>query len=64
MRADLVVMTPPVLDDGSGLLQGIEDFTIQKLIQKLRVEPLVIAIHPGAAEKSFVTKCVKDASAQ
>ena len=49
MRADLVVMTAPVLDDGSGLLQGIEDFTIEQLIPKLRVEALAIVILPGAA---------------
>ncbi len=42
-------MTPPVLDKNYGVLQGIEDFTIEQLIPKLRVEALAIDILPGAA---------------
>jgi hypothetical protein len=49
MRADLVVMTPPIFDDDPGLLQGIEDLAIEQFIPKLRVEALAIAILPGAA---------------
>ena len=42
-------MPPPLLDDGLGLLKGVEDFAIQKFIPKLRVEALAISILPRAA---------------
>ena len=42
-------MSPPTLNDDLCFLQRVEDLTIQKLISKLRVEALTIAILPGAA---------------
>jgi hypothetical protein len=42
-------MAPPVFDDDPGLLQGIEDLSVEQLITKLRVEALAVAILPGAA---------------
>ena len=42
-------MMPSVFDDDLGLLQGIEDLTIEKFISKLRVEALAIAIFPWGA---------------
>ena len=49
MRPDRVVVPPPALNDDLCFLQRIEDFAIQKLISKLRVEALTIAILPRAA---------------
>ena len=49
MWAELVVMSPPVLDDNPGLFQGKEDLAIEQFIPKLRVEVFAIAILPGAA---------------
>jgi hypothetical protein len=42
-------MTPPFFEHDPGLLQGIEDHTIEQFIPKLRVEALAIAIFPGGA---------------
>ena len=49
MRPDRVVVPPPAINDDLCLLQRIEDLAIQKLISKLRVETLTIAILLGAA---------------
>src|ERR1700730_14841413 len=38
MRLDRVVMPPPALDDDLGLLQGMEDLTIEKLVAQARIE--------------------------
>ncbi len=40
MRADLIVIPPPALDDDLGLLQGVKDFTVEQLIAELAVETL------------------------
>ena len=42
-------MTSPTLDDDPGLLERVEDFTVQKLVAQLRVEALAIAVLPWAA---------------
>lgn len=41
-----VVVTSPVFDHDLGLLQCVEDFTIEQLIAQLAVEALAIAILP------------------
>jgi hypothetical protein len=42
-------MLPPSFDDDLGLLQRVEDFSIEEFIAKLRVEALAIAIFPRNA---------------
>ena len=49
MRAHRVVVAPPAFDDGPGFLQGVEDFAIEQLIAKLRVEALAISVLPETA---------------
>ena len=49
MRSDGVLVPPPPLDNDLGLLQGVEDFAIQKFIPQLRVEALAITVLPRAA---------------
>ena len=41
-----VVVAPPVFDHDLGLLQCVEDFTIEQLVTQLAVEALAIAILP------------------
>ena len=48
MRPDCFVVSPPTLNDDLCFLQRVEDLAIQKLISKLRVIALTIAILPGA----------------
>ena len=48
MRPDRVVVLAPVLDQHLGLLEGVEDLTIEQLIPELPIEALVLAVLPGA----------------
>ena len=48
MRPDGVVVLAPMLDQHLGLLEGVEDLTVEQLIPKLPVEALVVAVLPGA----------------
>ena len=41
-------MTPPALDDHLGFVERVEDFAVQKLISKLRVEAFAVAVLPWA----------------
>ena len=40
MRPDVVVVMPPVLDDGVSLLQAGEPMQVQTVVSKLAVEAL------------------------
>jgi hypothetical protein len=42
-------VAPPTFDDDLGFLQCVEDFAVEQLIAKLRVEALAISILPGTA---------------
>ena len=46
MRAFLVVVLAPLLDEDLCLIKGIEDLPVQKLIPVLAVEAFVVAILP------------------
>ena len=49
MRSDRVVLFAPLLDDDCGLLQAVEDFTVQAFVAQFAVEGLAVAILPWAA---------------
>src|SRR5262249_12930359 len=49
MRPDRVVVAPPALDDGSGLLERVEDFAVEQLVAKARVEALDVTVLPRTA---------------
>ena len=49
MRPYGVVVAAPLPNDGFGLLQAVEDFSIQKLVTQLAVEAFAVAILPRAA---------------
>jgi hypothetical protein len=49
MRPDRVVVVPPALDDDSGLSERVEDFAVEQLVAKARVEALDVAVLPGTA---------------
>lgn len=48
MWPDGVVVVAPLLDQHLGLLECVEDFTVEQLISELAVEALVKAVLPGA----------------
>jgi hypothetical protein len=47
MRPYLVIFLTPTLYQDLGLLQGIEDLTVEQLIPQLSIKTLVVAILPG-----------------
>ena len=47
MRADGIVVAPPVFDKNLGLLQGVEDLSIQQFIAQPRVEPYRVRERPS-----------------
>src|SRR5437867_8448904 len=49
MRPDCVVVAPPALDDDSGLSERVEDFAVEQLVAKTRVEALDVAVFPRTA---------------
>ncbi len=49
MRAYLVVVFPPFLDQDLGFSQAVEDFAIQELVSEARVEAFTLSVLPGAA---------------
>ena len=49
VRADRVVMLPPVFDKDLCLLQAVEDFSVQKFISELPIEAFIVSILPRAA---------------
>ena len=49
VQPDGVVVAAPLPNDSFGLLQAVEDFSIQKLITQLAVEAFAVAILSGAA---------------
>ena len=70
MRSDGVLVPPPPLDNDLGLLQGVEDFAIQKFIPQLGDEALAITVLPraaghdvrclGAHSRDPFTQCLSD----
>ena len=49
MRPDGVVVAAPLPNNSLGLLQAVEDLSVQKLVTQLAVEAFAVAILPGAA---------------
>jgi hypothetical protein len=49
VQPDRVVVAPPALDDDSGLSERVEDFAVEQLIAKSRVEALDVAVLPRTA---------------
>jgi len=49
MRPDRVVVAPPALDDDSGLSERVEDFAVEQLVAKARVEALDVTVLPRTA---------------
>jgi hypothetical protein len=47
MRPFCVVVMSPLFDDDFGLLEAIEDFSIEQFIPEFSVKALVIAVFPG-----------------
>ena len=39
----------PLFDDDFGLLEAIEDFSIEQFVPEFSVKALVVAVFPGAA---------------
>ena len=46
MRSNGIVHTPPLFDEYNGLVQCVEDLTVQELVPQLAVEALVVAVLP------------------
>lgn len=49
MRADGVVVPPPLFDDDLGFSQRVEDLTVEQLVSELAVEAFIVAVLPRAA---------------
>ncbi len=49
MRSSGIVQPSPLLDEYDGLVQGVEDLTVQELVPQLAVEALVVAVLPWTA---------------
>ena len=49
MRSSGIVQPPPLLDEYDGLVQGVEDLTVQELVPQLAIETLVVAVLPWTA---------------
>lgn len=49
MRADMIVMMPPLFEDNLCLFQGVKSFPIQAFIAQAAIETLVVAVFPRAA---------------
>ena len=46
MRSDRVVVLAPLLDEDGGLLQAVEDLTVQAFVAQFAVEALAVAVLP------------------
>ena len=44
-----VVVLSPLLDDDFGLLEAVEDFSIEQFISEFSIKALVVTVFPGAA---------------
>ncbi len=49
-------MTPPGFDENPGLLEGVEDFSIQELVAQPRVEALDVSVLPGRTRESLAIR--------
>ena len=62
MRAEVVVLEAPLLDEDLSFKQGVEAFAVEALVTELAVEGLDVAVLPGAAgldEEGLDTKTSK-----
>jgi hypothetical protein len=59
VRSDRVVVLAPLLDDDNGLLQAVEDFTVQAFVAQLSVEGFAIAVLPGTAGLDVERLCAE-----
>ncbi len=50
-------MLTPLLDDDSGLLQAVEDFTVQAFVAQLAIEGLAVAVFPWTARRNVERLC-------
>ena len=57
MRSDRVVLFAPLLDDDCGLLQAVEEFTVQAFVAQFAVEGLAVAVFPWAAGRNIERLC-------
>ena len=46
MRADVVVMMPPLLQHDLGLLQSVEDLAVHELVAQPAIEALIVTVLP------------------
>ena len=46
-----VIVLSPLFDDDFGLLQAVEDFTVEQLIPEAGVEALAVAVLPGRTRR-------------
>ena len=51
MRSLAVIVLSPLFDDDIGLLQAVEDFTIEQLIREAGVEALAVAVLLGQTRR-------------
>lgn len=49
MRSDRVEVLAPLLDNDSGFLQAVEDFTVQAFVAQFAVEGFAVAVFPWAS---------------
>jgi hypothetical protein len=49
MGSDSVVVMAPLFDEDLGLLEAVEDFTVEQFVAQLAVEAFAIAVLSGAA---------------
>ena len=49
MRADVVVLTMPVLDQDLRLLEGVEDLSVEQFVPKPTIEALTVPVLPRTA---------------
>lgn len=49
MGPGCVVIAAPLPNDSLGLLQAVEDLSVQKLVTQLAIEAFTVAIFPGTA---------------
>ncbi len=47
MWANGVVVASPVFEENPGILEGVEDISVQELVAQPRVEALDVSILPG-----------------
>jgi hypothetical protein len=59
VRSDRVVVLEPLLDEDGGLLQAVEDLTVQAFVAQFAVEALAVAVLPRTAGLDVKRGCSK-----